>query len=90
MSDKSAHRNIIKHIHDNWHDGSPFAIWELRKASGFSNSSVIRVLRQLVKLRMVIHTSKGFQGRHYRLSVKWPASANDAIENFELSKILKI
>lgn len=90
MMDRSSHRNIITYIHNKWHDGAPFAIWEVRDGSGFSTTSVVRTLRQLVKLRMVQRSNKGFMGKHYRITVRWPVSAKDAIENFELSKAIGI
>lgn len=86
----STHRLVIEAIHKNWHDGRPFAIWELRNASHCSTSSVSRVIKHLVKIKMVLHTNKGFNGRHYRVDVRWPGTAKQAIANYVWARMVKI
>lgn len=92
MEDRSTHRKIIKTIHanPNWLRGNPFAIWEVRDASGVSTSSIRRALISLVAYNFVIHLKKGFMGRKYRVNFRWPADVNQAIRDYEYGKILEI
>jgi DNA-binding transcriptional regulator GbsR (MarR family) len=86
----STHRKVIDTIHTSWSGGTPFAIWEIRNAAHVSTSSVIRVLRILMRLKLVSHTKRGHVGQHYRVTVRWPSATKDAIDAFEYARILKI
>ena len=84
---ESSHRRIINEITARWPNGEPFAIWELRDACDISTSTVIRVMRTLVELRLVLHAKRGFQGRRYRIAPRW-LNAKAVIENFEIAKAM--
>lgn len=86
----STYKLVIEAIHKKWYDGTPFAIREVQSTSGCSTSSVARVMKNLVKLKMVVHSKKGFMGRHYRTDIRWPAKAKMAIQHYEWARILKI
>jgi len=86
---ESAHRKVITAIGVRYANGAPFAIWELERVVNVSKSSIIRVLRQLVKLNYVLHSKKAYAGKHYRVAARW----TDVIEvtnTFEIAKALKI
>lgn len=85
----SIHRKIIIEIDNKWHDGTPFAIWEVRNNVGVSTSSVTRTLKKLVDLRLLFYSSKGYVGRHYRVAARW-INVDEVIENYEFAKILHI
>lgn len=89
IEDKSTHKKIIRAITTKWGSGEPFAIWEVRDASGCSTSSVTRVVKKLVQLDILRHTVHGFMGRHYRVTYKW-TSVDDVIESYEYAKVLKL
>lgn len=84
----SVHRKIIECIAREWPNGQPFAAHEVRDAAGVSAASAARVLTQLVTLRMLVKTHRGFAHRFYRVSVHWPRETAKAIENYELAKVL--
>ena len=88
MPNHSTHRKIIRVIHETWSDGAPFAIWEVRDATHVSTSSVVRTVVKLRGLRLLVYTKRAYANRHYRVAPRWPAAVKDAIENFELAKIL--
>jgi hypothetical protein len=90
MEDKSAHRKIIRAIHENCIKGDPFAIWEIRDLSGVSTSSVRRTMESLVNYNFIIHLKKGFRGRKYRVNFRWPKDVATAIKDYEFGKILEI
>mgnify|MGYP001558386291 CR=1 FL=1 len=89
-STPSVYRKIIQTIHEGWFGGEPFAIHEVRDKSGVSKSSVIRVLKLLVKIKVVAHRPGGYAGRHYRVTQTWPMTLRDAVEAFEMAKVLKV
>ena len=86
----STHKLIIETIHKNkeWFAGQPFAIWEVRDASHTSTSSVIRTFKQLIAIKMLLKSKKGYAGRLYRVGPRWPNTAKQAIEDFEFAKVL--
>jgi len=84
----SNHRIVIRMIDEKFPDGS-FAIHEVRDATGVSSSTVTRVLRALVKLRLVRHSPHAFAGKHYRATVRWTHAAS-VIDTYEYAKALKI
>ena len=86
--DKSTHRKIITAIHINFGNNEPFAIWELRDITKCSASSVVRTLARLVELDLVAHSHRGYMGKKYRMARRWPMTAQEAIENFEVAKVL--
>ena len=89
MVDDLNHKTIILAIHENWFDGRPFSIVELQSKTGLSTSTVTRYLRKLVELHYILHSYKGFAGRHYRVSNRWEDS-RQVIDGFEYAKILNI
>lgn len=86
----SSHRKVIAIIHKTWFDGRPFAIWEVRDATSLSTSTVVRVLRPLVRLRLLARAKRGYRGRHYRVAKAWPLRLVDAIQTFEFAMMLKL
>ena len=85
----AAHRKVIAYIHLGFRD-KPFAIAEITKGCGASESSVTRTLRKLVDLRLVRHTPNRFAGRNYEISRVWDKDVMKVIENYELAKIIGI
>lgn len=86
----STHRKVIACIHENWKNGDPFAIHQIVRASGVSNSSVKRTLGYLVYIRHVSKTKKAFAGKFYRVSKTWPRTVTEAISNYETAKMVGI
>ena len=90
MTSESTHRKVIEFIGKNFQPSNlPFAIWEIRKGTGVSTSSVVRTLGKLVDFSFVIHSDRGYGSRHYRCALRWQTT-RQVIEDFELGKILKI
>ena len=83
----STHRKVIETIDRHWRTGAPFAIWEVRDASGVSTSSIVRCLRRLQDLRLVIHKDRVYADRHYRVAPRW-TNAKDVLENYQYAKML--
>lgn len=90
MPDVSTYKKVIEAIHKNkeWSAGQPFAIWEVRDASGASTSSVIRTIKHLINIRLVMKAKKGYVGRLYRVGPRWPNTVKQAIDDFEFGKVL--
>lgn len=86
---RSTHRKVMHCIHDNWRDGSPFAIHEIMKISGVSKSSTTRTLNFLRKINYLDHSTKAWRGRHYRVSLRW-ISVDDVIRDFEYAKAMRV
>jgi len=86
----STHRKVIEAIHSKWLDGKPFAVHEVRDASGVSTSSVRRTLDFLVEIRLVRHSTKASLRRNYRVMASWNDNITENIEAFELAKIMEM
>lgn len=81
------HILVITIIHDKWANGEPFAIHQLVKLTGASTSSVTRIVMYLRTMLFLVHSAKAFNGKHYRVSATWPATAALAIDAYEMSKL---
>lgn len=90
VTTESAHRKVIAAIHNHWYNGDPFALRDAARAAAVSGSSVVRTLKILRNLRLVHHSARAYAGRHYRVTMKWPASLPEAWREFEYAKILKL
>lgn len=87
-NDISVTRKIVEAI--NAHDRNiPFAVWEIRNASGCSTSSTRRVIDALVAISLIYYRPGGYGSRNYRVGVRW-LNAEDVMEIFQLSKALDI
>lgn len=83
----STHRKVIAYIHIGFQNAS-FAIWEIREGSGVSNSSVTRVIKKLVDLKLVRHREHGYRGRNYEVTKAWSTDVMTVINTYEYAKAL--
>lgn len=88
---KSIHNLVIEAIDKKWPKAEPFAIWELRDAlrGQASVTSITRILNKLIDIKLIVHSNRGFEGRHYRVSVQWTTAA-EVVQKYEYAKVLKI
>lgn len=84
------HRKVIEAIHNNYLNGAPFAIHELRELAGVSTSSVVRVLRKLVEFKLLDHSERAYAGRHYRVTMHWNRDVNELVENYEIGRMIEL
>lgn len=86
----SSYRTVIRAIDSTWGDGTAFALWELRKATGLSNSTVIRCVRRLLSLNLLVRARRrAYANRHYRVHPRW-RGAEAVIQTYEYAKVLRI
>ncbi len=88
---QSTHRKVIAYLHILYkQSGKRFAIWEVRHGADVSSSSVTRILKELVELKLVRHYEKGFMGRNYEVTQAWDTDIMKVIEVFELRRVLNL
>lgn len=86
----STHRKIIAAIHEGFGAGAPFALRDIVTRSGVSQSSVMRTLVTMRSAHLVVYSPMAYAARHYRVGRNWPKTESEAIEVFELFKVLNM
>ena len=88
---ESTYRKVIATISEKWSDGTPFAIWEVRDASGVSTSSVVRTLKRLRYLQLLYYNEsrRSYAKRNFRVTARW-LSNKTVVDQFELARVVGV
>ena len=81
------YRAIIKAIDDC--KATPFSLQDIVDVSDVSKSSVLRLLKSLVEMRLVTHGLKGYKGKRYKVTTRWIGVA-EVIEAYQYAKVIKL